>query len=214
MHCHRSDPKKRLLLPLCLALAAVALDTQPPREPLESPKAIVSQVVGLEPIVVTYHSPGVKDRTIWGELVPWGQNWRAGANDKTTVQFSEKVKIGDAEIEAGTYGLYIFPHDATRWELVLNSDPEGSPNTFDKAKDVLRLTVKPAAGRVPGAAAVVHRALHRLAALHGRDRAALGEAARRDAGRDLERLEGALGAALGRVRDRRAIRQEPVVELP
>ncbi|MEM6706715.1 MAG: DUF2911 domain-containing protein [Acidobacteriota bacterium] len=143
MHCHRSDSKKRLLILPCLALAALAANAQPPREPLESPRAVASQVVGLEPIVVTYHSPGVKDREIWGALVPWGQNWRAGANDKTTIQFSEKVKIRDAELAAGTYGLYILPHGADQWEIVLNSDAEGSPNTFERAKDVLRVMAKP-----------------------------------------------------------------------
>lgn len=143
MHCHRSDLKKSVLLIVYPLLAAVVVSAQPPREPLESPKAVVSQVVGLEPIVVTFHSPGVKDRKIWGELVPWGQTWRAGANDKTTVQFSEKVKIGDTELGAGTFGLYIVPHEAEPWELVLNSDAEGSPNTFEAAKDVLRFTAKP-----------------------------------------------------------------------
>lgn len=133
----------RLTLWLLGAACAAQLSAQAPREPLESPKAVVTQVVGLEPIVVTYHSPGVKDRTIWGELVPWGQNWRAGANDKTTLQFSEKVKIGDTELDAGTYGVYILPHDAERWELVLNSEADGSPNTFDPANDVLRYTAKP-----------------------------------------------------------------------
>lgn len=136
-----------LLWPLLGALPGPALPgpsaAQPGPVPLESPKATVSQVVGFEPIVLTYHSPGVKGRKIWGELVPYGQNWRAGANDKTTVQFFEKVRIGETELDAGIFGLYVLLHSDERWELVLNSDAEGSPNTFEPSNDVVRVEVTP-----------------------------------------------------------------------
>lgn len=142
-----SDPGRGLLCALlCSLLCTVAGSTasaQPPDEPLESPKAVVSQVLGTQPITITYWSPGVKDREIWGELVPFGQNWRAGANGKTTIEFSQPVLIDETRLEAGRYGFYVLPHSDEKWELVLNSDPEGSPNTFDPANDVMRLTVTP-----------------------------------------------------------------------
>lgn len=117
--------------------------SQPPDEPLESPRATVSQVVGVEAITITYYSPGVKDRAIWGELVPYGQNWRAGANDKTTITFDEEVTIEGETLAPGTYGFYILPKSESEWELVLNSSATGSPNEFDPSEDVVRVTVTP-----------------------------------------------------------------------
>ena len=112
-------------------------------EPLQSPLATVSQVVGLEPITITYHSPGVKERAVWGELVPYGENWRAGANGKTTFTFEEEVVIEGTTLAAGTYGFYIFPASGEEWQLVWNSSSEGSPNEFQQNEDVVRVTVQP-----------------------------------------------------------------------
>ena len=129
-----------------LAVAPTVVLAQPVDEPLESPRGTVSQVVGTKPITISYFSPGVKDRTIWGELVPYGQNWRAGANDKTVFTFSDDMVLGGEggqKVAAGSYGFYILPRSASEWELVWNSSTEGSPNEFDPALDVVRLTVQP-----------------------------------------------------------------------
>lgn len=132
-----------LLLPLLGSVAfSPGLQAQP-EEPLQSPRAVVSQVVGLEPITITYHSPGVKEREIWGELVPFGQNWRAGANDKTTIEFGDDVVIEGETLEAGVYGFYVLPVSRSQWQLVFNSSSVGSPNEFEEAKDALRVTVAP-----------------------------------------------------------------------
>jgi hypothetical protein len=130
---------------LFLVLGQGPLLAQPPVEPLESPYATVSQVVGLEPIEIRYFSPGVKERKIWGELVPYGQNWRAGANGKTIFVFAEQVEIGGKKLDAGSYGFYIFPASADEFQLVLNSSTEGSANEFKPEEDVVRVKVKPEA---------------------------------------------------------------------
>jgi hypothetical protein len=100
-------------------------------------------VVGVHAISISYHSPGVKQRTIWGELVPYGQNWRAGANDKTTFTFEQEVTIAGTTVTPGIYGFYVFPVDDTEWQLVLNRSSEGSPNEFQQSEDVVRVSVAP-----------------------------------------------------------------------
>ena len=101
------------------------------------------QRVGLTDITIDYSRPGVKDRQIWGELVPWGEMWRTGANEATTISFSSPVEIGGTSVPAGTYALFTIPGES-EWTVVLNSDAEqwGTYN-YDQSKDVLRFKVKP-----------------------------------------------------------------------
>ena len=108
-----------------------------------SPAATVKQVVGVTPITIEYSSPGVKGRTIWGDLVPYGENWRAGANEKTTWTFEEDVEIGGEALEAGTYGFYIVPKEEGAWELVWNTNAAGSPMQWDASQDAIRVEVTP-----------------------------------------------------------------------
>jgi len=68
--------------------------------PRPSPNATVSQTVGVTHITIDYSSPGVKDRTIWGELVPFGEVWRTGANEVTSITFDDPVKINGSELPA------------------------------------------------------------------------------------------------------------------
>src|SRR5260370_21268040 len=90
-----------------LAASTALAQNQNLRQPEPSPAASVSQTVGLTEIKVTYHRPAVKGRKIWGELVPFGEVWRAGANENTTVSFSSPVKIGGKTLPACTYALQL-----------------------------------------------------------------------------------------------------------
>ncbi len=85
--------------------------------PTVSQHATVSQEVGIAEIVIDYHRPGVKERDIWGALVPYNQVWRAGANENTTITFSHQVKIDGKNVPAGTYGLHIFPTEK-EWTII------------------------------------------------------------------------------------------------
>lgn len=111
--------------------------------PRPSPKASVSQTVGVTEVTIHYSRPGVKDRKIWGELVPYGQVWRTGANENTTITFSTPVKIEGKELPAGTYGLQTIPTE-NEWTLILSKDAElwGAFN-YKPENDVLRAQVKP-----------------------------------------------------------------------
>ncbi len=111
--------------------------------PRLSPVATVSQTVGVTKIELTYSRPGVKGRKIWGELVPYGEVWRTGANENTTVSFSTPVKVEGQELPAGTYGLQTIP-TASTWTLILSKDAElWGAFDYKPENDALRATLTP-----------------------------------------------------------------------
>jgi Protein of unknown function (DUF2911) len=113
------------------------------KTPRPSPDATVSQYVGITEITIDYSSPGVKDRTIWGELVPYGKVWRTGANEVTSITFSDPIKVNGNELDAGTYGIHTIPGE-TEWEFIFSKDTKvDDPMNYDESKDALRLKIKP-----------------------------------------------------------------------
>ena len=86
-----------------------------------SPGASVTQMVGMTEVKIEYSSPGVKGRTVWGELVPYGQAWRAGANAATKITFSTPVMIGGKTVEAGSYTVFVLPVKEGDWSFHFNS---------------------------------------------------------------------------------------------
>ena len=77
------------------------------KTPRPSPDATVTQMVGITEVSIDYSSPGVKGRKIFGELVPFGEVWRTGANEVTSITFSNPVKVNGNDLPAGTYGIHI-----------------------------------------------------------------------------------------------------------
>jgi hypothetical protein len=113
--------------------------------PEDSPAATVTQTVGLTEITVAYHRPAVKGRAIWGKLVPYGEPWRAGANENTLVTVSTDVKIGGKPLRAGTYGLHMIP-TAKDWTIAFSTATTAWGSfTYDPKEDALRVTVTPRA---------------------------------------------------------------------
>jgi hypothetical protein len=114
------------------------------RQIWESPGATVSQTIGITDIQVSYHRPGVKGREIWGKLVPYGQVWRAGANEATTISFSTAVKVAGKNVPAGTYALFVLP-TKDKWTFILSKKSEQWGAYFYKPEDdQLRFDVTPA----------------------------------------------------------------------
>ena len=113
------------------------------KTPRPSPDATVTQFVGVTEVKIDYSSPGVKGRKVWGELVPFGEIWRTGANEATTITFSDPVKINETELPAGTYGIHTIPGE-NEWEFIFSKDTkvDGS-STFNKDNEVLRVKAKP-----------------------------------------------------------------------
>ena len=109
----------------------------------ESPAAAVSQNLGLTRIDLSYHRPAVKGRVIWGQLVPFGQVWRAGANDATSLTFSTDVRVAGKPVSKGTYALFVLPQK-DRWTVILNKDAKQWGAFFHKPEqDVVRFELTP-----------------------------------------------------------------------
>ncbi len=128
-----------LLASLCSA-QTVMLDL-----PRQSQHAAVTQRLGITDITVTYHRPLVNGRQIWGKLVPYGEVWRAGANENTTVTFTDPVTIEGQPLAKGTYGLQMIPGE-NQWTVIFSkmSTAWGS-FSYKQDEDALRVTVKPQA---------------------------------------------------------------------
>ncbi len=134
---------RSLLTGLLALLATGLISAQPSLErPRTSPGASVAQKVGVSEIVVKYHRPGVKGRQIWGALVPYDQPWRTGANEVSTISFTDGVSIEGKPLAAGTYGLFTIPRAAS-WTVIFSSNTETWGTDYDSSKDVLKVEVTP-----------------------------------------------------------------------
>jgi DUF2911 family protein len=128
-------------------LAPVAASAQDRNQKLTtpdvSPAASVSQTIGLTKIDVGYHRPATNGRKVWGGVVPYGEVWRAGANENTTVTFSSAVKVAGKPLKAGTYGLHMVP-TAKDWTIVFsNTASAWGSYGYNQKEDALRVTVTP-----------------------------------------------------------------------
>lgn len=108
-----------------------------------SPEASVSQTVGFTEITVDYHRPSARERQIWGGVVPYGQVWRAGANENTTITFSTPVNVQGRDLEAGTYGLHAIPTESDWTFIFSNNNWSWGSFFYDEAEDALRIQVTP-----------------------------------------------------------------------
>ncbi|MFN4122085.1 MAG: DUF2911 domain-containing protein [Flavobacteriales bacterium] len=97
-------------------------------------------------VTIRYNAPGVKGRTIWGDLVPYGKVWRTGANEATTIEVSRDAKLEGNGLFAGRYALFTIPGE-TEWTVIINkvADQWGAYK-YDESKDAFRFTVKPERG--------------------------------------------------------------------
>ncbi len=125
---------KKLLLVAFAALCTVGAQAQI-ETPAPSPFSKMEQVVGLTDVTVEYSRPGMRDRAIFGDLVPYGAMWRTGANANTTIEFSTPVTIGGKEVKAGKYAVYTKPMEKS-WEVYFYSDSDnwGTPGKWDDSK--------------------------------------------------------------------------------
>lgn len=131
-----------------LALAAQPAPAQvPPLQlPAASPKASVSQTVGLTEITVRWSRPAVNGRKVWGGLVPYDEVWRTGADENTTLSFSSPVTVGGKTLPAGTYGLHTIPGE-NDWTVVLSTQAKAwGSYSYDPKEDAVRFTATPREG--------------------------------------------------------------------
>ncbi|HZU44963.1 MAG TPA: DUF2911 domain-containing protein, partial [Terriglobales bacterium] len=110
--------------------------------PRPSQQAVVSQRLGITDVTISYHRPLVNKRQIWGNLVPYGQVWRAGANENTTIQFTDPVTIEGKPLAKGIYGLHMIPAQ-DQWIVIFsNNHTSWGSFTYKESEDALRVTVK------------------------------------------------------------------------
>jgi hypothetical protein len=134
-----------LLLSLLLLATGAAAQFPGLAAPEVSPKATVSQVVGLTELAVSYHRPAANGRVVWGALVPYGQVWRAGANENTTLSVSTPVTVNGTALAAGTYGVHMIPADGD-WTVIFSRETGAWGSfSYDQKEDAARVTAKPEA---------------------------------------------------------------------
>jgi len=111
--------------------------------PRQSQHALVTQRIGITDVTINYHRPLANGRQIWGKVVPYGQVWRAGANENTIITFTDPVTIEGQPLDKGTYGLHMIPGES-EWTVIFskNSTAWGS-FTYKQDEDALRVKVKP-----------------------------------------------------------------------
>ncbi len=120
---------------MAIALLVQAQDEKP------SPARTAEGEVNGAKITINYSSPAVKGRTVWGDLVPLGQVWRAGANDATTIEFSKDVKIQGQTLPAGKYSFFIIPRETESVFIFNKVAKQWGTYSYDQDQDALRVTV-------------------------------------------------------------------------
>jgi len=131
---------KKLIFSLALAVSVHAF-AQQYNIPAVSPRQTVEQQFSVTKISIEYGRPAVKGRKIFGELVPFGQVWRAGANEATRITFGQEVLFGGQKVKKGTYALYVVPQEK-EWKIILNRGVNNwGAYTYDAKEDVATTTV-------------------------------------------------------------------------
>lgn len=118
--------------------------------PQASPSASVKERVGVTDVSVQYSRPSMRERKIFGGLVPYGEVWRTGANAATKITFGTDVKVGGAAVPAGSYALFTIPGEA-EWTVILSKvvDDQWGSYAYNQKDDQARIKVKPAAMAEP-----------------------------------------------------------------
>ena len=143
---------KKLALSILVAAGLVLTSSHAEAQlklPQPSSTQFILQDLGIEQISVVYQRPSAKGRTIFGDLVPYDQIWRTGANNATNITFQSEVMIEGQKLAAGTYALFTIP-GKEEWTIIFNNNAkQWGAYTYDKADDVLRVKVKPKSLETP-----------------------------------------------------------------
>jgi hypothetical protein len=153
--------RTRLLVLICVVLSMASFcyaqtatgETLMLDLPRQSQHAVITQRIGITDITINYHRPLANGREIWGKVVPYGQVWRAGANENTIITFSDPVTIEGQPLDKGTYGLHMIP-GADQWTVIFSKSAKAWGSfSYKQDEDALRVTVKPQTAEVHDALA-------------------------------------------------------------
>ena len=134
---------KKIIIVLAIIIANFTIEAQV-QTPQSSPKATIHQTVGLTEVEVDYSRPSARGRAVFGNLIPFGKVWRTGANENTTISFSDDVIIDGKTLKKGKYALYTIPKIES-WEIIFykTTDNWGNPEEWKEENVALKATVKP-----------------------------------------------------------------------
>lgn len=131
----------RFLLPV--AAVAICFSANAQDLPQTSPKGEVEQVIGLTNVEVDYHRPSVKERQIFGGLLPYDKLWRLGANQNTTIEIDGPVIVEGKQLDKGKYSMFAIPGKEV-WTIIFNKNTElWGEGDYKESEDALRVKVKP-----------------------------------------------------------------------
>ncbi|HSK11774.1 MAG TPA: DUF2911 domain-containing protein [Phnomibacter sp.] len=146
---------KKILLPVCLLLACIMAEAQNSDEVCYNPnlvkdttrRSIKSRAVGTigsDSVIINYHSPGVRNRVIWGGLVPYDEVWVTGAHDATTLEVPRSFRVNGTVLPAGKYAFFTIP-GKKEWTLIINKHwQQHLASEYDEKDDLVRVKVRPA----------------------------------------------------------------------
>jgi len=133
-----------LILALATAFSASIAQQKP-----ASPQATATGKIGAANVKIVYSQPSARGRQIMGGLVPYGEVWRTGANEATTIEFDKPVKIEGKDLPAGKYALFTIPGE-NEWTVIINKDvKQWGAFKYKQEDDVLRVAVKPSKTSAP-----------------------------------------------------------------
>lgn len=138
--------KSVLTFGILLIATFESLEAQQLKVPAPSPLQTIKQAVGLSDITIEYSRPGVKERSVFGDVVPFGKIWRTGANASTKITFGEDVKVSGNPVSAGTYAIYSIPNKDS-WEIMIYKDVTlgGDVASYKTENELFRFKATPSA---------------------------------------------------------------------
>lgn len=134
---------KKLKIVLLMLLTVFGVYDISAQEKPKSPAEKATGTINGANIEINYCSPSVRGRKIWGELVPFGKVWRAGANDATTIKTDKELTIGTDKLPAGTYSFFVIPTEKECTIIFNKVAKQWGAYKYDQSQDQLRVLVKP-----------------------------------------------------------------------
>ena len=135
-----------LLMATAIMLSFTALAQN--AKPRISPPQLATGKIRHATVTISYSSPSVKGRVIWGALVPFDKVWRAGANEATTFETDKDIKVEGKVLPAGKYSFFLLPRQNAAWTAIFNKEPkQWGAFKYEESKDQLRVDIKPTALR-------------------------------------------------------------------
>jgi hypothetical protein len=131
---------------LCVVATTLFCSTAFPQtgKPRVSPAQTVAYKIKDAKVTINYSSPSVRDRKIWGWLVPYDKVWRAGANEATTFETDKDIRVAGKPLPAGKYGFFLIPRNSGAWTAIFNTvSNQWGAFKYDSTKDQLRVDVFP-----------------------------------------------------------------------